>query len=305
MEEDDLYHIIEYTSEIIESNINIKGKPGTDPFLLLQILDCIKYTLRYLYTFKNDESRMNTAFNIVCQILKLLDKYIGISKYEKIEGNLNESLNSILDDELLLKEELFLVNDKFQFLFQKLKKKLENIIKKKAVKNLKEFFKDLFGKAIAKEDKSSFSNAMIRNLKRKSTYKLKKYNLSHILLEISMNSNKERKTIISDIMYMISNIFYEFLKYIESLSIEELGNNLIELKQSYNGKANEFEKFIIEEIIKVNNENYADEHKPIDTKIAKHKYIELKESNENKYLIKFKNQWNISEDITIEMFAIM
>ena len=305
MEEDDLYHIIEYTSEIIESNINIKGKPGTDPFLLLQILDCIKYTLRYLYTFKNDESRMNTAFNIMCQILKLLDKYIGISKYEKIEGNLNESLNSILDDELLLKEELFLVNDKFQFLFQKLKKKLENIIKKKAVKNLKEFFKDLFGKAIAKEDKSSFSNAMIRNLKRKSTYKLKKYNLSHILLEISMNSNKERKTIISDIMYMISNIFYEFLKYIESLSIEELGNNLIELKQSYNGKANEFEKFIIEEIIKANNENYADEHKPIDTKIAKHKYIELKESNENKYLIKFKNQWNISENITTFFFKFL
>ena len=79
------------------------------------------------------------------------------------------------------------MNDKFQFLFQK----LENTIRNKEVKNLKELFKDLFGKATAKEDKSYWGNSMIRNLKRKSMNKLKKYNLSHILLEISINSNKE------------------------------------------------------------------------------------------------------------------
>ena len=303
IEENDLYQIIGYINDIIENNLNIEG-PGTDPFLLLQIFDCVKYTLRYLYTFKNNEMRVNTAFKIMSKILRLLDKYMGISKDENIEGNLIESLNSILNDQLLLKEELFLINDKFQFLFQKLKKKLESIIRKREVKNLKELFKDLFGKATAKEDKSSMSNSMIRNLKRKSMNKLKKYNVSHILLEISMNSNKEKKSIINDIIFMISNIFNEFLKYIESLSIEELGNNLIELKKSYNGNSNEFERFIIEEIIKANNKNSNEQHKYMDTKIVKHKYIELKESNENKYLVKFKNRLNKSDNISTFFFKI-
>ena len=172
------------------------------------------------------------------------------------------------------------------------------------MKNLKELFKDLFGKATAKEDKSSMSNSMIRNLKRKSMNKLKKYNVSHILLEISMNSNKEKKSIINDIIFMISNIFNEFLKYIESLSIEELGNNLIELKKSYNGNSNEFERFIIEEIIKANNKNSNEQHKYMDTKIVKHKYIELKESNENKYLVKFKNRLNKSDNISTFIFIL-
>ena len=304
MVEDDLYQIIDYTNDIIENSLNIRGS-GTDPFLLLGIFDSVKYTLRYLYTFKNNESRTNTAFNMMSKILKLLDKYVGISKNEHMEGNIKESLNSILNDQLILKEELFLVNEKFQFLFQKLKKKIENIIKKKEMKNLKKLFKYLFGKAIAKEDKSSMSNSIVRNLKRKSLNKLKKYNMSHILLEISINSNKEQKSIISDIIYMISSIFSEFLKYIESLIIEELGNNLIELKNSYNGNANEFERFIIEEIIKANNENSNQQHKYIDTKIAKHRYTELKESNENKYLLKFKKQWNISEKISIFFFKIL
>ena len=239
------------------------------------------------------------------KILKLLDKFIGISKDEKIKGNLGESLNSILNDKLALKNDLFLVNDKFEFLFQKLKKKLENTIRNKEVKNLKELFKDLFGKATAKEDKSYLGNSVIRNLKRKSMNKLKKYNLSHILLEISINSNKEQKTIINEIMYMISTIFFEFLQYIESLSIEELGKNLFELKQVYTGKVNEFERFVIEEIIKTNNDNYAEGPKFSNTDSFKHKFVEFKESSENKYVSKFKQQWNISDNISSFFFKFL
>ncbi len=68
------------------------------------------------------------------KILKLLDKFIGISEDEKIKGNLGESLNSILNDKLSLKVELFLVNDKFQFLFQKLKKNWKIILEIKKLK---------------------------------------------------------------------------------------------------------------------------------------------------------------------------
>ena len=302
-EENDLYDIISYINEIIEDNINTKGQ-GTDPFLLYQIFECSKYTLRYLYTFKNKEERINLAFNLMSKILRLLDKYIGISKDEKIKGNLSESLNSILNEQLLIKDSVFLVNDKFQFLFQKLKKKLEGILRNKEVKNMKELFKDLFGKAIAKEDKSSFSNSNIRNLKRKSMNKLKKYNLSHILLEISINSNKEQKTIVNEIMYIISTIFYEFLQYIESLDIEELGNNLGELKKAYKGNSNSFELYIIEEIVKTNNENYKDENKLNNNSLAR-RYIEFKESNENKYIKKFKKQWNISDNISNFFFKFL
>ena len=304
IEEDDLYDIISYINEIIEDNINTKG-PGTDPFLIFQIFECAKYTLRYLYSFKNNEKHINTSFNLMSKILNSLDKYIGTSKDEKIKGNLDDSLNQILSDKFALKDQLFLVSDKFQFLYQKLKKKLENTIRNKEVKNLKELFKDLFGKAIAKEDKNYLGNSMVRNLKRKSMNKLKKYNFSHILLEISINSNKEQKTIINDIMYMISTIFNEFLLYIESLSIEELGNNLFELKKIYNGKEKEFEVLIIEEIIKTNNNNYSEAPKVIDTNNVKYKFIGFKESSENKYINKFKKQCNISDNISNFFFKFL
>ena len=120
-EEEDLYNIISYTNGIIDNNIDTKG-PGTDPFLLYQIFECSKYTLRYLYTFKNNEVHIDTAFTLMSKILKLLDKFIGISKDEKKKGNLSESLNSVLNEQLDLKENLFLVNDKFQYLFLNLPK---------------------------------------------------------------------------------------------------------------------------------------------------------------------------------------
>ena len=304
IEEEDLNDVISYINEIIDNNINIKG-PGIDPFLIFQIFECAKYILRYLYTLKNNESHINTVFNLVGQILKLLDKYIGISKDEKYKGNLGGTLNSILNDQLNLKEEIYIVNDKFQFLFQNLKKKLEITIRNKEVKNLKELFKDLFSKAIAKEDKGSLGNSRARNLKKKSMNKLKKYNLSNILLEISINSNKEQKTILSEIMNMIANIFYEFLQYIESLSIEELGTNLFELKNIYDGNSNKFETIIIEEIIKTNNDNYKEEPKIKESNSLKHKYIEFKESSENKYMNKFKKQWNISDNISNFFFKFL
>ena len=304
IEEEDLNDVISYINEIIDNNINIKG-PGIDPFLISQIFECTKYILRYLYTLKNNESHINTVFNLVSQILKLLDKYIGISKDEKYKGNLGGTLNPILNDHLNLKEEIYLVNDKFQFLFQNLKKKLETTIRNKEVKNLKELFKDLFNKAIAKEDKSSFGNSRVRNLKKKSMNKLKKYNLSNILLEISINSNKEQKTILDEIMNMIANIFYEFLQYIESLSIEELGSNLFELKNIYNGNSNKYETMIIEEIIKTNNDNYKEEPKIKESNNLKHKYIEFKESCENKYMNEFKKQWNISDNISNFFFKFL
>ena len=304
MEDSDLFDIISYLNNILEININIKG-PGTDPFLIFQIFECAKYILRYLYTFKNNESRIDTAFNLMSKILLLLDKYIGISKDDNIKGNLSESLNSIITDKFALKDQLFLISDKFQFLYQKLRKKLENTIRNKEVKNLKELFKDLIGKAIAKEDKSYLGNSMVRNFKRKSMNKLKNYNYSHILFEISINSNKEQKTILIEIMHMILTIFYEFLQYLESLSIEELGSNLFDLKKVYNGKVTELEGFIIEEIIKTNNENYSEEPKFKRTNSFKKRFVEFKESCENKYVNKFKKQWNISENISNFFFKFL
>ena len=303
-EEKNVYNIIYYTNSIIDNNINTRG-PGTDPFLIFQIFECSKYTLRYLYTFKNNDTHIETAFTLMSKILKLLDKYIGISKDEKIKGNLSESLNSVLNDQLNLKEDIFLVNDKFLFLFQKFKKKMENTIRNKEVKNLKELFKDLLGKATAKEDKGYLGNIITRNLKRKSMNILKQYNPRNILLEMSINSNKEQKTIINEIMYMISTIFLEFLKYIETLSIEELGINILEIKKDYNGKANVFEKFIIEEIIKTNNENYEAQQKVHSNNSIRNRYIEFKESSGNKYINKFKKKWNISDNISNFFFKFL
>ena len=235
------------------------------------------------------------------KILKLLDKYIGISKNEKINGNLAESLETIVNDQLDLKEPLFLVTDNFQFLFEKLRKKLENTIKNKEVKNLKKLFKDLFGTAVAKENKSYITDTISRNLKNKSLNKLKKYNLSHILLEISINSNKEQKTIINEIMFMMTEIFLEFLQYIESLSIDEVGMNLFELRKVYSGNTKDFERLVIEEVIKRGNTNIRN----FSSGMLKHRYYEYKEQLENKYIEKFKQIWKNGNSISCFFFKFL
>jgi len=281
----DLDNIITYVNEIITNNINTNILKN-DPFLLLQIFECTKYTLRNLYNLKNNPEWTDLAIDLMSKILKLLDKYIGISKTEKANSNLAESLQKVLKIQLDLKDPLFLVTDKFQFLFEKLRKKLESIIRNKEVKSLKKLFKELFGTAVAKENKSYISDTISRNLKNKSLNKLKKYNLSHILLEISINSNKEHKTIINEIMFMMTEIFLEFLQYTESLSIEEVGMKLFELKKVYNGNSRDFERFVIEEIIKKDNniQNYSSE-------MIIHRYYEYKEQVENKYIEKLKKTW--------------
>ena len=271
--EEDLFNIISYTNEVIENNLSSKGT-STDPFLLFQIFECAKYTLRYVYSFKNNESLINSSFNLMSKILRLLDKCIGISKDEKIKENLSESLSSVFNDKLNLKEQLFLLNDKFQLLFVKMKKKLENAIKTKEVKKSKELFKDLFFKATAKENKIYSGNMMTKNLKRKSMLKLKKFNLSHILLEISINSNSEQETYLNEIMLLISTIFLEF---------------------------------IIDEIVKTNNENYNVVPKINNKNInsIKYSFLEFKESSHNKYMNKFIKRWNKNDDISNFFFKFL
>ena len=300
IQEESLDNIIIYVKEIITNNINI-NEIRSDPFLLLQILECTKYILRYLYSYKNKQKNIDCIFDLMAKILKLLDKYIGMSKIDKIDGKLNESLNSILDDQLELKEPLFLVTDNFQFLFQKFRKKLENTIKNKEIKNLKKVFKDLFGTAVAKEEKNYITDSLSRNLKRKSVNKLKNLNLSHILLEISINSNKEQKTIINEIMFMMTDIFLEFLQYVESLSIDEVGMKLLEIKKVYNGNTKDFERLIIEEVIKRNE----DEVKNYSPGILRHKYYEYEEQPENKYLDKFKQILNMGDSISCFFFKFI
>lgn len=284
IQEKDLDNIITYVNEIITKNINTNILKN-DPFLLLQIFECTKYTLRYLYELKNNPEWTDLAIDLMSKILKLLDKYIGISKSEKANGNLAESLQKVLKIQLDLKDPLFLVTDKFQFLFEKLRKKLESIIRNKEVKSLKKLFKELFGTAVAKENKSYISDTISRNLKNKSLNKLKNYNLSHILLEISINSNKEHKTIINEIMFMMTEIFLEFLQYTESLAIEEVGMKLFELKKIYKGNTQDFERLVIEEIIKRDNiKNFSPD-------MIIHRYYEYKEQVENKYIEKLKHTW--------------
>ena len=299
IEEDALDNIIEYVNEIICNSISI-NVIKSDPFLLLQIFECTKYILRYMYSFKNIQERIDSVFDLISIIIYLLHKYIGMSSNEEVNEKLTESLNTILNEELDLKNPLFLITDGFQFLFQNLRKKLENTIKNKEVKNLKKEFKDLFGTAVAKEEKSYANNTISRNLQRKSVIKLKNYNLSHIILELSINTNKEQKTIINEIMIMMTEIFLEFLQYIESLSIDEAGMNLLQLKKIYNGNDKDFERLIIQQVIK-KNDNEIIKNSPT---LIKNRYYEYKEI-ENKYLQKLKKHWKLKENISSFFFKFL
>jgi hypothetical protein len=84
---------------------------------------------------------------------------------------------------------------------------------------------------------------------------------------------------------MMTEIFLEFLQYTESLAIEEVGMKLFELKKIYKGNTQDFERLVIEEIIKRDNiKNFSPD-------MIIHRYYEYKEQVENKYIEKLKQTW--------------
>ena len=232
--EDNLNKIIKFISDILEIKDETKKKiTHISPFLLLQMFNCCKYTMINLYSYKNDEKKIEKSFELMEKILFLIEKYIGFSttltsEDKDTDEQVVEALTLIINDNLELSDSMLLISDMFLYIFEKHKKRLENIIRSKSMKNNKKIFKDLLGSVVTEKKNQNYAKYVKSyKLRKKSRKILDKCDLSQLLLEVSANSNMDQKALIHQLLYMMTEIFLNFLNYIENLSIDEIGKRII------------------------------------------------------------------------------
>jgi hypothetical protein len=81
----------------------------------------------------------------------------------------------------------------------------------------------------------------------KKNYKiLKGFSLKSVLMDVSINNNRNNEFLKNLTLYIIEEIIHEFLQYLEYFTIEQLGSN-INKDESINRK--EFEEKLENEII--------------------------------------------------------
>ena len=235
IDEDLLNKIVDYVSKLLKESTNPDLLNNIEPFFFCQILECTKYILRNLYTYKNNEEKTDKSIYLISLILLLLEEFLGFSLTKEIIGtnkNIVYSLNMIKNDSLDINDSLFLISDNSKLIFEKKRKKLEKIIKTKEIINKNKLFKELFLIFISqKEEKKYFLDYENNKYRQRTLDKLRKYELSQILMEISISRNNEHKSIRDDILFLITDILLEFLQYIENLEIDKVYQKIEELNK--------------------------------------------------------------------------
>ena len=263
-----LNNICNYISKLLIESTKEEMFPNMEPLFLVQILECVKYILRNLYNYRNNPEKINKSIDLVSLILLLLEKYIGFSFTKELyttRKNAIYILNIFKKDNLQTNDDLYLISDSSKLVFEKYKKKLLKVIKSKENISNKNLFKQLFLIFISqKEEKKlflDFENIENSKYRQRTLEKLKQYELSQILMELSISRNNEHKTIIDDILFLISDIFLEFFKYIENLEINKIFNkidilNRNKIKKAEGQPENEFYDKLINSIVQKEDDAY-------------------------------------------------
>ena len=250
----ELNTIIEFILGILESKDVKFDINRIDIFCLIQFIDLIKYVLRNLYVIKNNKNQ-NTRehiFSLVSHIINILEIKMGIStqqnyflSYDDIK--IEESLHSILNDKLDLKDPMFLVSENYESVFIKIKNKLENLIRKpeQRIKNIKLFLKVLIDICDTNKIQKTRYDMDLAKMNKQNKKFLKKFDLKSVLMNISLDINRNDLLFFHSSLFIIEEIIKEFLKYLEYSTMEDLGQNL---NENGNISLEEFEKAINSEI---------------------------------------------------------
>jgi len=259
-----LKNIFIFINKILDNQENKLDIKKVDPFCLMQFVELIKYTLRNIYVMNiniNEIENHNIYF-FIDKILLLLEELSGISLQNNNkfvnDKEILDGINKITRDKLDLKDPIFLVSEQFQYVFLKYKNKLEEMMKKQDGKlnNSNKFLNFI----------SEISNADIRKNKynsgditKKNFKLLKGFNLKSVLMDVSLNNNRNNEFLKNLTLYTIEEIIHEFLQYLEYYTIEQLGSNI--KKDEYINRK-EFEEKLKNEIINSKNSTkYLDEFK--------------------------------------------
>ena len=246
------------------------------PFFVLEILESSKYVIRNLFVFKNQEDKIEKSINLMTLILLLFEKFFGLTLTKNILGrskNSGNSLTSIINDDLNIDENFYLITDNSKLIFEKYRKKLENILRSKENITKKRLFKKILLILSSLKDGNKFFINIKDNEQRKKAFEqLNQYELSRILMELSTKGNVYEDNIIENILLMICKIFTEFLIYNENLEIEKVflqinKFNVSRPKKGENQTEDEYYDLLINSIVKIKKEgeiessNYLDKLK--------------------------------------------
>ena len=258
----ELKNIFNFINKILDSQENKLDIKKVDPFCLMQFVELIKYTLRNKYVMNINEIENHNIYMFIVKILLLLEELSGISLQNNNkfvnDKEILDGINKITRDKLDLKDPIFLVSEQFQYVFVKYKNKLEEMMKKQDEKlnNSNKFLNFI----------SEISNSDIRKNKynsgdiTKKNFKiLKGFNLKSVLMDVSINNNRNNEFYKNLTLYTMEEIIHEFLQHLEYFTVEQLGSN-INKNETINRKEFE-EKLKNEIIISKNSTKYLDEFK--------------------------------------------
>ena len=249
----ELKNLVQFISNIFlrENKFDIKN---INPFCLIQIIEFIQYTLSNIYVMENylNEEDRNNIYNLIMNILNIFVNFIGLSPHEETQLNSNKKylncLNAILNDKLELKNPILLVSENFQYVYLKYKKKLEEIMNRQDEKgnNTQTFLDILSDISDADRILKNKYDTEKAELTKRNILLLKRFDLKWILMDVSINGNRNNKFIKNFTLYLIELIFLEFLSYLEHSTIDELGNNI---NKGNLINLDEYENKLIKEII--------------------------------------------------------
>ena len=244
--------IINFIFKVLGNNTEKLDLKKVDHYCLIQVLELIKYCLRNLYLKKKNivESDMLIIYNLIVNVMNLIDKFFGESK-EKSSKIVN-SFISLINDKLNLKNPMLLVSENIQYLFLKYKNTLEREIIKKYQKgnNIKIFLNILTDVCDKERIQKNKYDARMAELTKKNITILRNFNLKNVIIDVSIQTDRSNASITNLTLLIIEEIILEFLNYleystIESLHIGDISDGVINIKKC--------ETNLKEEILKKNN----------------------------------------------------
>ena len=123
---------------------------------------------------------------------------------------------------------MLLVSDNFLYLFLKYKKKLEEAIQKQNERgsNTKNFLEILCDICDNEKMQKNKYDVGISELTKNNIKLLRRFNLKGVLMEISINDDRNNEAIFNLTLLIMEEIIQEFLQYLEFATIEGLGDSI-------------------------------------------------------------------------------
>ena len=251
----EIEQIINNIEQILQDQIS--SHLISDSSFLLHVFESCQYIMRHIYNWENTEKKQNKSFNFISLVLIILESYIGEDQNHNennvslgMDKSKNALINLINGDKLVLSRNVYIISNQYIKMYENFRKDFEDVLTNT---NLKEKKKRYLNKLYT--DTGIYnSTTNIATLKTGKTLKeapTETFGVLHSLTKRNtvnktnafLNQNKVNKNKFSfnedndmhkkEIVIRISNIFLEFLKYIENEYINRIENNLIELKKKF------------------------------------------------------------------------